>query len=1099
MDFKKREETKSIEIKVQNGTEEQAVNKQHQMLEQQQEELPADKLLKERKTMPDIGNIKPEEYEESELDQIKGRQSWQETSMTGEQRKAILKSGKPMPQKMKEQYIEEYQEAQQQKQHEQKRFADIRRKAHSVEQENKKPRTLNQIRMDIWQNGILDDVFDTMREIENDKEEASESFSQMVLQTKSMLSMFNKAEDVSTSDYQDAFAKAQKAVEFYLESHSGHRWTEKGKRRKSLAKQMKAQLEAVQMPVLYMLLEAKKEEMNSYEDNISCLNKKEEVSSHIINGFPEEYTSEQVEELAKSGTLHEKIKAMFEMNMIDYYQNAYQEEVKKTGNRYDKKQFISKYEMIQNTIIKASPMEQLNAVDAVIGMQTILTEKIMREYIRFFNEAPDGADPEAYAILKLQYNPLYAQQMALNSIVTSVSGESKVDEIYDAMTKLPKLRVEGMPDPEQTQSVMKKIFKTHPTDYILAVGSDIYRQIAGESQTNEMNTLLKSNLVSKEKKSKKQDARVEELLKKKHENMIFSALKKNTPMDMSEEHLKESRDSLGSLYGVNYYDVSRFVLTEKGMSEMMKKTDEAISNRMKYLAFFQPLKETLLPQYAEKIDEIWDSFAQASGEEKLEMAKGLFYKQLMLLKADWSEGSEADDTDKMMLAAQEICMQHFKEKLREIVPEVVELSEQYLDSYLKDKEELLSEKAEIMKEFSMSYEDALKTLFIREDKTKVINRKGALTASSNKHLMNTIKTNEGEMKTKILVPIHKLAKKVASFQLVTPEKVREMSTEKMVEYSKLMVGMKVEMQKLEEREAELNKRNRLGVLSENSQEAMELSDIQMYDEEMCEFLNNYISHMQRMMFLDLENYQVRIPKDEEYQRKLMEEKEFILSRDEEDFTEDKVKEIIEKGSNAQVLSVIIKLNRLMERGTRFYAGSKESTIIPMKSREAIFNNAMVQEIDRLIEERMIKGNQQDLYEMMALIEKVKQDVESKAIQEFEKHKKTAPEGVDAELYATLKMFFSPVGQDYEALSRFAATLSSYGGNGFAQIDALYNVIREGAQKITGADISILEKACRKLPKEIVQSVIEENKWEEQRKEFNEKHGRYIVSNKNANA
>lgn len=59
MDFKKMEEMMSVEIHKQDERQEQAGYQQRMMepqqkFEQQEEELPAEKLLKERKTMPVI-------------------------------------------------------------------------------------------------------------------------------------------------------------------------------------------------------------------------------------------------------------------------------------------------------------------------------------------------------------------------------------------------------------------------------------------------------------------------------------------------------------------------------------------------------------------------------------------------------------------------------------------------------------------------------------------------------------------------------------------------------------------------------------------------------------------------------------------------------------------------------------------------------------------------------------------------------------------------------------------------------------------------------------------------------------------------------------
>lgn len=1104
MDFKELEKNKFAEIKTENKMKEQPDN-QYQMMEpeqklEQQEELPAEKLLKERKTMPVIRGAVPEEMETSELDQIKARASWRETSMIAEQRKAALNSGKMML-RMKEQYFGEYKEAQKQREQEMKE--------RKVEQEVK-PRTLEQIRNAIWENQMLDDLFDTTYQLREDTETASESFTAMVTTADEMIRMFKKSENVSTSDYQSAFASAWKAVNHYLDTHKSNRWTDKGERRKNLATQLKAQLEAVREPIFDLLLEAKKAEMSSYEDNISCQNKKGEISSYISNNMSKEYTEKQIKELAKNGTMNEKLKAMMDMSVTDYYQSVYQDELKSAGFKFNEKQFQGNYQTLQDSIVNLSPFEQLEAVDSLVGMQTILTEKIMEEYDRHFNEAPDETDPEAYAILKLQNSPLCVQQKALDSFATSLAMESKSEAITEAVMNFRKLRVVNMPDPEQVQDIMKKMMETQPEEYILKVGSDLYRKIAEETDANELNILLKSNLVSKQKtKDKKQQVNTKDLfkqkydtvvaeavqkipeeLRKKNENRIFEALK-DIPINMSDESMQKRKDAFSAYFNSDLYGTAANVFTEKGMSEMFPDNSvEGMKNKINYVAFFMPVRDQMLPQYAEKLDKLINSFTRLSADEKLQMAEMLFSKRILAMNNLLERARKTPANVTSMQIAPIICGSKFMEKLKETVPDVVELAERYIETYLREHKECQEVVEKELKEYSMDYQTALKKARILQDGRTIL--KGGPDETELQRLKDAVTESEGSMKTQVLAPIHKLIKQGVSLQLVKREDVMNMSREQIVECSKLKVAMKEEMKKLGNLSGELGSKIYKESLPEDSKEAMEKSDIDMYQSSMEGQCKDFVSYIEQLLFLDAEQCESRIPQDEAYQRKLMEEKEYILSRDKEDFSEEEIKKLQEESHPAEVLNVVFKLCRLMERGTRFYSGRNESAKITMKSREHLFKNDMIHHISDLIEDSMLNMNQEDFYELLALIGKMEEEIEAKAMAEYEKYLKSAPEGIDAQLYATLKMFYSPVGQDYEAMYFMSETFAYCANMGIAQAGAPGNKIYGVDHKVTGQDINTLERACRKLPQELVQSLMKENKWEEQREEFNQKHGKYLL-------
>lgn len=1109
MEFKELEKNKFAKIKTENEMKEQT-DKLYQMMEpeqklEQKEELPAEKLLKERKTMPVIRGAVPEEMETSELDQIKARASWRETSMIAEQRKATLDSGKMMPLRMREQYFGEYKEAEKQKKQEQEM------KERKVEQEAK-PRTLAQIRDAIWENQMLNDIFDTTYQLKEDTETASESFTNMVTTADEMIRMFKKSDNVSTSDYQSAFASAWKAVNHYLDTHKSSRWTDKGERRKNLATRLKEQLETVQEPILNMLLEAKKDEMISYEDNIICQNKKEEISSYILNNMSEEYTEKKVKELAKNGTMNERIKAMMDMSVTDYCQSVYQDELKSAGFKFNEKQFLNNYKTLQDSIVNLSPIEQLEAVDAVVGMQTILAEKIMKEYNRHFNEAPDETDPEAYAILKLQNSPLGAQQKALDSFATSLAMESKSEAITEAVMNFRKLRVANMPEKEQVQSILDKVSKTQPEDYILLVGTNVYREkFAGEANVDEMNALLKSNLVTKEKKK---EVMAEDLIKKNRIKMAANALRQ-LPNNLEEESVKKRLAGESSQSNLCHYIAYRQYLRvmskerRKILCEYPENRGE-INLRMQLVMSHSLVKDKLLSNYAESLDELLHSFSKLSNEGKMIMADRLFCEEVNQMKnwqklAEKQKTGDADEKHIKRAVARGMALQQFKEMLRETVPEVVELAEQYFETYSKEHEdtqkESLSAKKAFNKKYPMDKDQAFDVVVVLPSIKRQDTLKGTLPKSFIEESKTLLEQAAGQTKSQLMKSFFELAKQTLPIiTTVKREDVEKLPKEEIQKINNFYVQMKTERQKIY---------FRLDEIAEKKLRGQELSPQDVMDEkelrtdQSVERADLLLQYIENLLFLDLDNNEARISKDEAYQRELKEGQERILSREKVDYSDEEVKEVLEKKDPVEVLRMYFVKGRMVEMGTRFFASTGTETYkIPMLSKEARCDNRPGAEIrDSCIRKAVLWMNQDQLYKLKELLRNLGKDLESRVKEEFEKYQKTAPEGVDAKDYALLQMYYSPVAADFAVLARLREDLEICAGNDepytMRQENALVNVLPAVDLKIVGSECKVIEDACQKLPENIVKFLMEEHKWEEQREEFSQIYNKNIVIRKKA--
>lgn len=518
MDFKK----VSRESQVLQGNVQQDENVQvqsvHEPLGGEQQEQPADRLLNQKLEEPNLSRFS-QGAQDGAFGQVKGRYTWSGTSVTGEKKKAALKNEKKEVQK-------------------DQRFDKFRRQAKKAMQP-KNYRTLYEILSDIMEKETLSGILSPLQRLEATVENSdSGTFTDMVSKTRSVVELFERCYGQASHDYQEAFVEAKKAVDLYLQEHKGHRWSGKGKERKKYAKELKAQFDALEIPLCKMMLEAKATEMGDCENNSTYADMANAAQFSILDQTPNinEYTDKRVEELVKNGTMSAKMKALFEMRIFNEYQISHKGLLEENGRSFDQKQLKQKMDAIMDSINKSSLMEQLNAIDEIVSMQTVLVHQLMDNYASYIHEAPAGTDAYAYAVLKLKGSPLVSQQEALVSMMRSMGNTAGTDAASQ-VREFAQKRIEGAyPDQVLLKRVFTDVFKNPQKEFIMAVGGDTYKKLSREQMKQEADRLLACNLVSKDKKTRnRQTVNVDKYVEKKQNQIIFNSMNdqfcKNIKMD----------------------------------------------------------------------------------------------------------------------------------------------------------------------------------------------------------------------------------------------------------------------------------------------------------------------------------------------------------------------------------------------------------------------------------------------------------------------------------------------------------------------------------------------------------------------------------------
>lgn len=437
-----------------------------------------------------------------------------------------------------------------------------------------------------------------------------------------------------------------------------------------------------------MMLEAKATEMGDCENNSTYADMANAAQFSILDQTPNinEYTDKRVEELVKNGTMSAKMKALFEMRIFNEYQISHKGLLEENGRSFDQKQLKQKMDAIMDSINKSSPMEQLNAIDEIVSMQTVLAHQLMDNYASYIHEAPAGTDAYAYAVLKLKGSSIVRQQEALVSVMRSMGNTAGTDAASQ-VREFAQKRIEGAyPDQVLLKRVFTDVFKNPQKEFILAVGGDTYKKLSREQMKQEADRLLACNLVSKDKKTRnRQTVNVDKYVEKQQNQIIFNSMNdqfcKNIKMD------EPNIDVLGKY--------EPFLgLSENRMERVLKKG--TLEDRV-HMLYNLSVDSKLKPKYEDFNNKLLKSVLSEEGAGKHELAKILFRldagfrKQKLQPKEDdifWKEGIYTEMSN--------ILYANIVEMLKKNgAGDVVQAAEDFMAEYAKTDEALMKAQLDV--------------------------------------------------------------------------------------------------------------------------------------------------------------------------------------------------------------------------------------------------------------------------------------------------------------------------------------------------------------------------------------------------------------------
>ena len=667
MDFKKvSRESQVLQGNIQQDENVQVSGSQelHYGEQNRQSEQPADRLMNQNQVNPNLNQMRQGMAQDGALGQVKGRNTWSGTSITGEKKKTALKDEKKEV-------------------HKDQRFDKIRRQVHKAMQP-KKYRTLYEILGDIMEKQTLSGILAPLLRLEATVETSdSGAFTDMVTKTRTMMNLFDRCYGQASHDYQEAFVEAKKAVDIYLQEHKGHRWSGKGKERKKYAKELKAQFEALEIPLCKMMLETKTTEMGDCENNSTYVDMANAAQFSILDQTPyiNEYTDKRVEELVKNGTMSAKMKALFEMNIFNEYRISHKGLLEENGRSFDQKQLNQKMDAIMDSINKSSPMEQLNAIDEIVSMQTVIVHQLMDNYATYVREAPLGTDSHAYAILKLRSSSLGGQQDALVSMMRSMGNGDGTDAASQVQAYAQK-RIEGAyPDQALLKRVFDDVFKKPVGEFVTAVGGNTYKEIAREQMKQETERLLSCNMTVQDKKSKnRRSVDVDKYVNRQMDEIIF-----NSRNAQFLETIRKEDENINQQHQMVRYR-EFFAPTQEAIREVQQ--NGTFEDKINML-FNLSVSGTLQKPYADYRDSLLKNLASAGPEEKSKFAVIVFRLNAHIKNANFEAAKQIPGLDIMTVKTENVLYEEMIRLLKEAgADDIIAEVERFTQEYSKTHKEL---------------------------------------------------------------------------------------------------------------------------------------------------------------------------------------------------------------------------------------------------------------------------------------------------------------------------------------------------------------------------------------------------------------------------
>lgn len=1063
--------------------------------------------LEGRKTMTDTTGLKLDSIPvEDKLSDVKERMSWNTSSATAEKRKEYLLNGKPVSEEAKAAYIKEYQQQ---------------------EEEVRKYRSMPEIFRDIKAN------FQKMRELRDmlneDTDSASDSFVEMKTSVNKLLLMIDGETGESTFDYQEAYARAKKATAAYREKRSGHRFTDKGKRRKDIAKKILAQFEQREESFVMLLREAKWQEISSGE-NEKTATRREQIGDAMFNGQTKvpQMSESKVKKIAEKGTIFEKMKSAWEIEQHRQLSDKYGNILDKNGMKFDEKKTNKLDNTIWDSINNVSALEKLEAYEIILSMQSVILNKIKEAYHNYKENAPDGVNPEAYAALKIRNDPLCIQKGALDQVKfqfsTGVSGQS--DDVWGTdlsnMLKQMEATMSGKEEMAEITGILEGVHIENK--FITAVGKEQYKEIAKEAQTEELKQFLNSKSVTKDKtkKSRKIDAgrAVDEQL----EENAFKAKIKELDENGGEDFVKEIKthpemvNTYSKGVGVLGYNEDGGIINgeEVGVNRKALADDKGRivkagtpEEKIAVLSMFILVKDNLRTEYQQFTEQVVDSIAHASAKEKVELAKELFRLKIASGKA--LVGNAHRDTNISLTyfianvgAGEEIC-QMVSEKLNEVAPEIVKLAEKMETAYLEKNEEFAQKRQEAAEHLKERWEKLKADRKLGKDFT-IRDQMLKFSSHSRKSYKDQGFIRELESYSKAIKalkdfiaeahnePMYSGLNKAVNEFLALPEITDEIA-EKMKpdDYMPYNIALEKINRMLRNTEYSFAEKKTKQIFENyeiemNPSDFIEDSEVVRADLKLGDIAQTFINETMAYVAECKE----RMNGDEAAKQQVEEMKKEILSENIEKVNLETVNAVVESGDLKKQLAMLFEVKRGIQKGSLMFgnATDKAKTTTALYDDDMSYWDGKPSYYRDLIQEKLSTVSTYEFAQIFMVIEELSDELILKVQEEYQQFLKEAPDGVDPSLYAYTKLRFSETSINLMTLEQVVIDWSRSNSR-FLAIYQKFDAKIKNAP-IKGGENAMEVKISEKMSNEIILSLRKETNWDERVSAFKEKYAKILM-------
>lgn len=539
---------KEVEIKTQQEKQEINVNKDEQKIsnqfhvnaeqsksvnEQVKEEIPVAQI--------DIKAVRSalQTDKDEAMKEMGKSKSFHKMSSTAEERKRILKSNDTlsMSEEQKKQYIKEYKEWQ-------KREEETRR-LEEIEEEERKRFKLDAICINLL----------------HDDEEASEYFLEVQRKVGAYWRYSQKI-DEDGLEYMRRFNEAKTALKNYYDTHRGFRWSSKGRRRKEYIKELLEYMNEIEEKEAEKIQKAQDRKANHNSTDEKTKRHMKEVAEHMQITPLITFDKEKYMEIAKKGTVREKVKARYELAELLMRKNFNSDLIEKKNIKFDEI-YLNQVIAVIDESMEGSRMQKAEAADLAMSMYNRQCDEMIETYEKYLKEAPEGENAKAYAMVKT-YNDFYIKRFVNHSFEADITSDVGIDYFAhsgDYKEKHPKRKeIEELDRVIYTSSISEYESQLKPET--LADMDTSMRYVKKE----EMQNMLKmKELFSNSEKEPLNDKEIDEVLermtieqKRDKLSIIYEKLEE-IPENESEEQKEDRRKRQTALVqkivghdGVNY-------------------------------------------------------------------------------------------------------------------------------------------------------------------------------------------------------------------------------------------------------------------------------------------------------------------------------------------------------------------------------------------------------------------------------------------------------------------------------------------------------------------------------------------------------------------